>query len=154
MKKEEALKRIESLENETKELRKIIETPDRTGKITDRIKNFKDACDELGISGSDLLVKITGMDKDKISIIAYSQLIIIVRALNEGWTPDWSNSKEYKWWPYFNMNSGFGFSDSYTTARARTRMSVPAFALNRKHWQIMQANNSNRYTKNFQYSKS
>lgn len=42
-------------------------------------------------------------------------LIIICRALNEGWTPDWNDSNQAKWYPYFDMRSksGFGFSYSF-----------------------------------------
>jgi len=42
----------------------------------------------------------------------YILLKMIVEALNEGWKPDWSNSSEYKYYPWFEMaSSGFRFND-------------------------------------------
>jgi hypothetical protein len=40
-------------------------------------------------------------------------LKMVVKAINGDWTPDWSNSDQYKYWPYFILSSGFGFSYSY-----------------------------------------
>jgi hypothetical protein len=76
-------------------------------KITDRVKTFEDACEVLGIATS-----LSGTDtKDE---IAYKKLKIIIKALNEGWTPDWSNTNQRKWYPWMKWNgSGFGFSTSY-----------------------------------------
>jgi hypothetical protein len=80
------------------------------------IKSFEDACMVLGIKPEDLLHTIGAPDET-----AYRKLKIIIRALNQGWTPDWNSSDERKWWPYFNLSSGFGFSFSdYTYAYART----------------------------------
>ncbi len=80
-------------------------------KITDRVKTFEDACEVLGLQESDVLP--AGVpDKDYSSIIAYCKLIIVARALNEGWVPDWDNGNQRKWIPYFKMG-GFGFSHTY-----------------------------------------
>lgn len=78
-------------------------------KITDRIKTFEDACELLNIDSS-----IGKLDSDSADIQAYKQLKIIVEALNEGWKPNWNDSNERKWYPYFDMrtSSGFGFSHS------------------------------------------
>jgi hypothetical protein len=83
--------------------------------ITDRVKTFKDACEELGII-PDQMHKIhdIALVEDAKSIIAYAKLCIITRALNEGWKPDWSNSNETKFYPWFEFKSGVGFSfDDY-----------------------------------------
>lgn len=79
-----------------------------TQPITERVKTFEDACRELGISKIEL--GITGMDEDQESIEAYAKLIIIARALNEGWQPDWSDQSQYKYVPWFEHKSGFGLS--------------------------------------------
>lgn len=44
--------------------------------------------------------------------IAYRKIKMIAEALNEGWTPDWSNSSQSKYYPWFLMSSpsGSGFS--------------------------------------------
>ena len=39
-------------------------------------------------------------------------LKMVAKAINQGWVPDWNNSDQKKWWPWFNLSSGFGFSDS------------------------------------------
>lgn len=111
MDKQKALNRLTSLENEAKELRKIIDAPE---KITDRVKTYEDACKVLGIDVDENLVRVSSdMDRDAKSIKAYAKLIIIARALNEGWTPDWNNSSQYKYYPFFDMRSGVSFYYSY-----------------------------------------
>ena len=50
-------------------------------------------------------------------LIANYQLMVIAEALNEGWTPDWSNGEWDKWYPWFKMDDSssagrFSFSDS------------------------------------------
>jgi hypothetical protein len=72
----------------------------------DEIKTFEDACDELCIDTAQF------KNGDTADEIAYKKLKIIVRAINQGWTPDWNNGNQRKWWPWFNLSSGFGFSAS------------------------------------------
>ena len=78
--------------------------------ITDRVKSFEDACQELGYGGTVSIEVPKVLDGDKDSIGAYAKLIIIVRALNEGWTPDWNDTNEYKYYPWMEYKSGVGFS--------------------------------------------
>lgn len=79
-------------------------------KITDKIKTFEDACEELGISNDSC--KPIFDEEESEDEIAYKKLKVIVRALNEGWEPDWDNDNQAKWYPYFKLASGFGFSSS------------------------------------------
>ena len=84
-------------------------------KITDRVKTFEDACIVLGINPSDTLLGITLkandlLSKDLAAAVACLQLGIIARALNEGWHPDWTNSSQYKYYPWFKHKSGLGLS--------------------------------------------
>lgn len=79
-------------------------------KITDRIKTFKDACDALGLDPDNCIQDATGTDGGALQ--AYAMMFIIARALNEGWQPNWDNSSEYKYYPWFDMRSGVGFSGS------------------------------------------
>ena len=72
------------------------------------IKSFEDACKALGIDHK----KVMNPNEQE-DIIAYKKLVIIIRAINQGWKPNWNNSSEKKWWPWFNLSSGFGFSSSY-----------------------------------------
>jgi hypothetical protein len=66
-------------------------------KITDKIKSFEDACKHLRLNPNDLPVVDMLPEKDRKSIIAFYKLTIIIRALNEGWEPDWSNWDEWKY---------------------------------------------------------
>lgn len=79
--------------------------------IKDRIKTFEDACAVLELDPDNILPYIKQTkDPEQISINAYRKLITIARALNEGWKPDWKNSKELKYYPWFDMSSGSGLS--------------------------------------------
>ena len=76
-----------------------------------KIKTFEDACKALGIS-SDIKIDVSQLsESEQKYFIANYKLMIIARALNAGWIPDWNNSSERKWYPWFRM-SGFGFSFS------------------------------------------
>lgn len=77
-------------------------------KITDRVKSFTDACAVLDISPA--MDKFYNGDADS---NAYEKLKVIIRALNEGWTPDWDNTSQRKWAPWFYFNKpGFRFDGS------------------------------------------
>lgn len=75
-------------------------------KVTDRIKTFEDVLEDNNISELDFKNSCNGLSEDE---IAYKQIKLIVKSLNKGWNPDWNNRNEYKYYPYFNMESG-GFS--------------------------------------------
>lgn len=90
-------------------------TTDTQKPIIERVKSYEDACEVLGLNPKDLQVQVSGFGTDARAIIAHSRLIVIARALNERWTPDWSDSNEPKYYPYFehNKNAGFGFSYTF-----------------------------------------
>ena len=44
----------------------------------------------------------------------YEDLILVSKALNGNWKPDWNNMNEYKWFPYFEFSSKFRFSHATT----------------------------------------
>ena len=90
-------------------------------KITDRIKSYEDACSEIGI---DPLNKEKLMDLGlTIHDIAYQKLVVIIKALNEGWEPDVCDSDICRWYPWFRPNrsaSSFAFDgSSYVNSFAR-----------------------------------
>ena len=103
--KKEAIERLTAIEEETKQLRKIIEKADMPKNIMELVKTFEDACEVLGI-------EVTFNENDTKDEIAYKKLKIVFKALNEGWVLDWSNSNEVKYYPYFKM-SPFGFDDTH-----------------------------------------
>jgi hypothetical protein len=71
------------------------------------IKTFEDACKKFKVHPDDVFT-----DRDSSDEIAYKKLKLIIRAINNGWTPDWNNSDQKKWWSWFDLSSGFGFSFS------------------------------------------
>lgn len=75
--------------------------------VTERISEFEDVLADQNIT-VEQFKRMTENDTD--DEVAYKKLKLIACALNEGWVPDWTNSNEYKWWPYFKYTAGFGFS--------------------------------------------
>lgn len=96
---------VESFDKSTGVI-KFKETPKD---ITERIKTFTDVLEHLNIDEDDFVDRIEDMTEDE---AAYVKIKLIVRTLNEGWVPDWSNSNQYKYYPWFRMgsSSGVGFS--------------------------------------------
>lgn len=74
--------------------------------ITERIKTFEDACNELG--EENVLVQAyrtaefntSGNQNDVSDVVAYLKLRVIAAALNEGWEPQFMKD-EYRWYPWF-----------------------------------------------------
>lgn len=115
IKKENALSAFKDADKEGKKLLKNLfgDSVFEKQKVTERIKTFADACQEVNISENmKILLDYNGRDIDMIASQAFLKLTVIARALNEGWTPDWDNSNEPKYYPYFDMRSGVGFSHS------------------------------------------
>ena len=77
----------------------------------DEIKTFDDACRECSMTELDFNENF-GNKGLSIDTIAYEKLKIIIRAINQNWQPNWNDENQKKWWPYFNLSSGFGFSGS------------------------------------------
>lgn len=81
----------------------------KTQSVTDRVKTYEDACKEMGIPISP--PRISAMTDDE---LAYYKLIVISKALNEGWEADWTDRFQPKYYPYFEVeiigaNSGLVF---------------------------------------------
>ena len=77
-----------------------------------KIKTFEDACMKEG-HDPEILPDVSLMPEHcRKSIIAFFKLIIIFKAINNGWLPDWSNLNQFKYYPSYNfLSSGFGFDD-------------------------------------------
>ena len=82
------------------------------------IKTFEDACKVVEPNASQLTVleQIPIADKDVLAVQAVMKLTIVSRAMNKlandgkEWKPDWTNTSEYKYYPWLKYKSGSGFS--------------------------------------------
>lgn len=90
--------------------------------ITDRVKTYEDACKVLGVEPiNEQNAKAQGFRSDE---IARRKLETIAAALNEGWKPDWNNTDQYKYYPYFYIqenakgkgSAGLSCANAYNTA--------------------------------------
>ena len=85
--------------------------------IINKIKSYEDACKKLGLNPKNLPIVDSLPEKDQKSIIAYYKLIIIIRALNEGWEPDFSDRTQYKYWVWLWVDTtGLHYSNTYFVA--------------------------------------
>lgn len=90
--------------------------------ITDRVKTYEDACKVLGVEPiNEQNAKAQGFRSDE---IARRKLETIAAALNEGWKPDWNNTDQYKYYPYFYIqenakgkgSAGLSCANAYSAA--------------------------------------
>jgi hypothetical protein len=92
----------------------------------ENIKIFSDACLACGTTEDAFNEKFKGSELD-VDTMAFEKLKIVNKAINNGWTPDYTNSDQRKWFPYYLLSSGFGFSRSsyhcdFTTATVGSRL--------------------------------
>lgn len=72
---------------------------DKPKNVMERIKTFEDALNELGRSHP-LVCQYNNIDDVDSDLSAYLKLRIIIAALNEGWTPKFTED-EYMYYPWF-----------------------------------------------------
>lgn len=71
--------------------------------IITKVKSYEDACTVLGRETT--LPDFSFLpEKEQKAQEAHFKLVIITKALNEGWTPDWKNRQWDKWFPWFDFN--------------------------------------------------
>ena len=86
--------------------------------IKNRVKSFDNAVAELQMKKEDLWF----IDEPKLPahIKAQMKIEIICEALNEGWTPDFTDSEQGKHYPYFEIDSSGFISVRSINANARS----------------------------------
>jgi hypothetical protein len=78
------------------------------------IKTFQDACKSLSLDSKTIIPDFAFFaESDRQAMIDHAKLVIIAKAINGDWTPDWSNSNQYKYYPWFVMGSPAGVGFSY-----------------------------------------
>lgn len=104
----------------------LIDEPEKD--VRKRIKTFEDACHEIGIDAE-------AWNRDKISlglepdVLAFLKLRIIVKALNEGWEPRFTED-ECRYYPWFILYTGEEYNklDEEEKSRVVSRSSYNAYA--------------------------
>ncbi|MEI8142850.1 MAG: hypothetical protein WCG90_08290 [Chitinophagia bacterium] len=76
-------------------------------KITDRIKTLEDVFEAKCLDYNNFLAACEA-NGDTPDEVAYKTMKAITEVLNEGWKPDWNNSKEAKWYIWFENKKGSG----------------------------------------------
>lgn len=105
----------------------LIDEPEKD--VRKRIKTFEDACHEIGIDAE-------AWNRDKISlglepdVLAFLKLRIIVKALNEGWEPRFTED-ECRYYPWFILYTGEKYNklDEEEKSRVVYRSSYDAHVL-------------------------
>lgn len=105
----------------------LIDEPEKD--VRKRIKTFEDACHEIGIDAE-------AWNRDKISlglepdVLAFLKLRIIVKALNEGWEPQFTED-ECRYYPWLILYTGEEYNklDEEEKSRVVCRSSYSANAL-------------------------
>lgn len=84
--------------------------------IIDRVKSYEDACAIAGITPITLeQFSFLPEDQQK-AMFGLHKITTVINTLNGGWKPDWNNSNEWKYYPWFLMRDqagetpGSGFS--------------------------------------------
>lgn len=79
------------------------------------IKSFEDACKKENIDPEKLPDVSMIPEEFRKPILAQYRKQVIFKAINNGWIPDWDNSNQYKYFPWFGvLSSGFGFRSSHS----------------------------------------
>lgn len=76
--------------------------------VTERIKTIDDVLIDNGWTRERFEEWSSEMTEDE---KAYVILKFLAKSLNEGWAPDWSDDNQYKYYPWFDMSSGFRFNN-------------------------------------------
>lgn len=85
-------------------------------KITDRIKSYEDACEDLGLDPVEDLPFKNPKNNRQEAENAFHMLDVITESLMEGKILDWEDGDKKKWYPVFSdYSSGSGFRFLYST---------------------------------------
>lgn len=73
------------------------------------IKTFEDACKVLNLDSTTIIPDFSFFpEEDRQAMIDHAKLVIIAKAINGDWVPDWKNWDQYKYYPWFEMGSPSG----------------------------------------------
>jgi hypothetical protein len=110
MDKKQALKELKELKDRANKLEAIINAPES---LIGSITTYKQVCKALNIEELTLSDFSFLPTEDRKKTLAFHKLQQIAKLFNGDWKPDWKNTNQNKYYPYFNAASGgLGFSDS------------------------------------------
>ncbi len=73
-----------------------------------RVKNYSGLCKEFEIKELKEKDFLFLPKEQRSKALAFHQIKTLEKIFNGDWIPNWSNYSEYKWYPYFNVNSSGG----------------------------------------------
>lgn len=93
--------------------RKVIRKYFKGDKIVTEIKTWKDVLKKLKITEKSLNLIVSPKTKEEKARNAFTKLLCITKVYNNGWTPDWSNTSQYKYYIYLSLSGGSGVLGCY-----------------------------------------
>ena len=88
-----------------------------------RVESYEEACERVGVEPlTEERIKALELRPDE---VAQKKLEVIAAALNDGWSPDWNDTNQYKYYPYFYIeprkhgaHAGLSYANTLTAASA------------------------------------
>jgi hypothetical protein len=76
--------------------------------VMERVKTFTDVLAEVQDLGDNekTLLHYNGVSSRMLGARGILKVTLIAEVLNEGWKPDWTDSSQAKYYPWFDMSSG------------------------------------------------
>jgi|SRR5690606_231640 len=96
--------------NDMNLLNKLIDTKSEKDNIINRIQDFSDVLEIVGVSQDSFKKDCENLTEDE---VAYKALKLITKAYNQGWKPNWNDPGEEKYYTWFRMA---GCLESYCSA--------------------------------------
>ena len=92
-----------------------------------RVKSYEEACERVGVEPlTEERIKALELRPDE---VARKKLEVIAAALNDGWSPDWNDTNQYKYYPYFYIEprkhcalAGLAYAHSHYAASHTTAL--------------------------------
>lgn len=90
---------------------------------TPLVTTYEEACQVTGTDPNALPDVTMLPEEDQKSVIAYCKLIVLAKALNDGWVPAFTDGNQPKYWPWFwverdSYGASAGLSCTYTNYAA------------------------------------
>ena len=127
MDKSAAIKRLDAIEQEAKELRKIIEEPKS---IIDAVQDYNDIMRMSGTVEVDDEVKVKGFDEEENEVLKFViKKMRICKIYREGRI---IKLGEERWYAWYDVSSGFVFCNTFYDDSTADTSSASRFALPNK----------------------